>query len=55
MSEAMQKAIAEYRRIQSLFWNGDPTAESEWEKFKDAENGWSLASGAIMEGVQIYA
>lgn len=55
MAEAMEHAISEYQRIQLLFWNGDPTAESEWEKFKDADNAWTLASGAIYEGVHIYA
>ena len=53
MSQAMKDAIAEYKRIAELFRNGDPSAETEWQKFLRKDNGWSLASGAIMRGVRI--
>ena len=47
MEIAIQKAYAEYLRIAELFRNGDPNAESEWQKFVHADNGFGLAVAAI--------
>ena len=44
---AMRKSYAEYLQIAELFRKKDPSAESLWQKFLIADNGWSLACGVI--------
>ena len=47
MSEAVQKAKAEYEHIRKMFLSGDPDAENAWRKFVTAENGYSICSNHI--------
>lgn len=47
MSAAVQAAYTEYLRIAELFRRNDPSAESEWQKFVHADNGFGLAMVAI--------
>ena len=47
MSKAIQDAYEEYLRIAEMFRRNDPSAESEWQKFVHADNGFGLAMCAI--------
>ena len=47
MTEAIQKAYAEYLRIAEMFRNNDPSADAEWQKFVHADNGYGLAYYAL--------
>lgn len=47
MSEAVKNSLAEYERIRAMFLSGDPDAESAWQRFVNADNGFSICANVI--------
>lgn len=47
MAKAVQDAYNRYLEIAEMFRCGDPNAETEWQKFCHADNGFGLAMVAI--------
>ena len=47
MSDAVKNSIAEYERIRAMFLSGNPEAESAWQKFLHADNGYGICANYI--------